>query len=133
MSISDMLTNSLFSLSFSVSLVVCLLTVLMFPFLFFPSFHTVDFSYTPVSNPVYSLNPNICPIYFPHFSLFGCYVNPHRCALHTTLRLLPPHSSCNTPSVAPLSAPASCEGLLLQDNAVSAEIRALLSSYYSDR
>ncbi|XP_056603356.1 rhotekin isoform X5 [Triplophysa dalaica] len=34
--------------------------------------------------------------------------------------------------VAPLSAPASCEGLLLQDNAVSAEIRALLSSYYSD-
>lgn len=33
----------------------------------------------------------------------------------------------------PLSAPPSCEGLLLQDNAVSAEIRALLSSYYSDR
>ncbi|XP_025006221.3 rhotekin isoform X6 [Gallus gallus] len=28
--------------------------------------------------------------------------------------------------------PPSCEGLLLQDNAVSAEIRALLSSYYSD-
>ncbi|XP_021238259.1 rhotekin-like [Numida meleagris] len=28
--------------------------------------------------------------------------------------------------------PSSCEGLLLQDNAVSAEIRALLSSYYSD-
>lgn len=33
---------------------------------------------------------------------------------------------------APLAAP-SCEGLLLQDNAVSAEIRALLSSYYNDR
>lgn len=29
--------------------------------------------------------------------------------------------------------PASGEGLLLQDNAVSAEIRALLSSYYNDR
>ncbi|KAJ6658617.1 hypothetical protein lerEdw1_020005 [Lerista edwardsae] len=29
--------------------------------------------------------------------------------------------------------PSNCEGLLLQDNAVSAEIRALLSSYYSDR
>ncbi|XP_076126494.1 rhotekin isoform X3 [Alosa pseudoharengus] len=35
----------------------------------------------------------------------------------------------STPSVA---APV-CEGLLLQDNAVAAEIRALLSSYYSDR
>lgn len=33
---------------------------------------------------------------------------------------------------APLATP-SCEGLLLQDNAVSAEIRALLSSYYNDR
>lgn len=33
---------------------------------------------------------------------------------------------------APLAAPSS-EGLLLQDNAVSAEIRALLSSYYNDR
>ncbi|MEQ2308184.1 hypothetical protein AMECASPLE_025647 [Ameca splendens] len=33
--------------------------------------------------------------------------------------------------MAPLSTP-SCEGLLLQDNAVSAEIRALLSSYYND-
>uniref|UniRef100_A0A3B3SJ03 REM-1 domain-containing protein n=1 Tax=Paramormyrops kingsleyae TaxID=1676925 RepID=A0A3B3SJ03_9TELE len=32
----------------------------------------------------------------------------------------------------PLSA-SSSEGLLLQDNAVSAEIRALLSSYYNDR
>ncbi|XP_034281968.1 rhotekin isoform X5 [Pantherophis guttatus] len=28
--------------------------------------------------------------------------------------------------------PSNCEGLLLQDNAVSAEIRALLSNYYSD-
>lgn len=37
------------------------------------------------------------------------------------------------PLAPPLSAPPSCEGLLLQDNAVSAEIRALLSSYYSDR
>lgn len=37
------------------------------------------------------------------------------------------------PLAPPLSAPSSCEGLLLQDNAVSAEIRALLSSYYSDR
>nr|XP_057926621.1 rhotekin isoform X10 [Doryrhamphus excisus] len=33
--------------------------------------------------------------------------------------------------MAPLATP-SCEGLLLQDNAVSAEIRALLSSYYND-
>ncbi|TFJ98170.1 G-protein coupled receptor 4-like [Platysternon megacephalum] len=33
----------------------------------------------------------------------------------------------------PAVPPAACEGLLLQDNAVSAEIRALLSSYYSDR
>ncbi|XP_073473789.1 rhotekin isoform X5 [Aquarana catesbeiana] len=31
-----------------------------------------------------------------------------------------------------LSAPASAEGLLLQDNAVSAEIRSLLCTYYSD-
>ncbi|EOA92899.1 Rhotekin [Anas platyrhynchos] len=33
----------------------------------------------------------------------------------------------------PAVPPSACEGLLLQDNAVSAEIRALLSSYYSDR
>nr|XP_032643876.1 LOW QUALITY PROTEIN: rhotekin [Chelonoidis abingdonii] len=32
----------------------------------------------------------------------------------------------------PAVPPTACEGLLLQDNAVSAEIRALLSSYYSD-
>ncbi|XP_068800078.1 rhotekin isoform X2 [Struthio camelus] len=32
----------------------------------------------------------------------------------------------------PAAPPSACEGLLLQDNAVSAEIRALLSSYYSD-
>ncbi|KAM8808734.1 rhotekin isoform 1-T1 [Eudromia elegans] len=32
----------------------------------------------------------------------------------------------------PPGPPSTCEGLLLQDNAVSAEIRALLSSYYSD-
>lgn len=33
----------------------------------------------------------------------------------------------------PVGLPSACEGLLLQDNTVSAEIRALLSSYYSDR
>ncbi|PKU46785.1 rhotekin isoform x2 [Limosa lapponica baueri] len=33
----------------------------------------------------------------------------------------------------PAVPPSACEGLLLQDNAVSEEIRALLSSYYSDR
>lgn len=38
----------------------------------------------------------------------------------------------NLSVAAPLATP-SCEGLLLQDNAVSAEIRALLSSYYNDR
>ncbi|NP_001397243.1 rhotekin isoform f [Mus musculus] len=33
----------------------------------------------------------------------------------------------------PVASGGPCEGLLLQNNAISAEIRALLSSYYSDR
>lgn len=45
---------------------------------------------------------------------------------------LPPPLVVPPPPAAPLATP-SCEGLLLQDNAVSAEIRALLSSYYNDR
>ena len=51
-------------------------------------------------------------------------------------RLLSPPLRSSLRSVPALPGPAvppSCEGLLLQDNAVSAEIRALLSSYYSDR
>lgn len=49
-----------------------------------------------------------------------------------------PHLSVPPSPVAPALPgpavpPSACEGLLLQDNAVSAEIRALLSSYYSDR
>lgn len=43
----------------------------------------------------------------------------------------PPHNV--TVLSEPVASGGPCEGLLLQNNAISAEIRALLSSYYSDR
>lgn len=53
-----------------------------------------------------------------------------------SMYIIPAHHPMGCPPspwiLAPLTTP-SCEGLLLQDNAVSAEIRALLSSYYNDR
>ena len=68
------------------------------------------------------------------FTLFTFHLMTHK-RPHPTPPPLP-HHTLPTPSrpspASPLPAP-SCEGLLLQDNAVSAEIRALLSSYYNDR
>lgn len=58
---------------------------------------------------------------------------PASFSLHASLSV---SSSLPAPPPAlpgPVGLPSACEGLLLQDNAVSAEIRTLLSSYYSDR
>uniref|UniRef100_A0AAY4C1K9 REM-1 domain-containing protein n=1 Tax=Denticeps clupeoides TaxID=299321 RepID=A0AAY4C1K9_9TELE len=84
---------------------------------------------------------------FLTFSLFLSFPYSHSLLLFFHLCFFRSTSPCHfnfdwlylaTPCTHPLppapSAPAPvCEGLLLQDNAVSAEIRALLSSYYSDR
>lgn len=62
----------------------------------------------------------------PNYQLFP---HPPLCSIPT---LSPTSLLIFLTLAAPLATP-SCEGLLLQDNAVSAEIRALLSSYYNDR
>lgn len=58
-------------------------------------------------------------------SLLFCGFFTHFCSP------LPPQ--CHTVLSEPVAAGGPSEGLLLQNNAISAEIRALLSSYYSDR
>ncbi|XP_071894082.1 rhotekin isoform X5 [Anas platyrhynchos] len=60
-------------------------------------------------------------------SLTSCLLSAVLCL---SLPLAVPSHGAALPG--PAVPPSACEGLLLQDNAVSAEIRALLSSYYSD-
>ncbi len=122
------LTNWQCFLSLPLSYFLCLSLRCCFTVCFSPPlsnwfFHTL--LYFPGFMP-YICNPNIHPIHSPNtVSLFGWYINTHSRALVGP--------SCVSLASSSSVAPASGEGLLLQDNAVSAEIRALLSSYYSDR